>query len=286
MSNATVLRILRSTFWLAAAVVAALLLFQGTATPAPEQVREITNSIGMKLVLIPAGKFKMGSPESEMYHAPNEHQHEVTISKPFYMGVYEVTQKQWEAIMDENKSAFRGEKGGPEHPVEQVSWHKAVEFCQKLSEKEEEKKAGRIYRLPTEAEWEYACRAGTTTATHYGNSLSSKDANFNGKKPLGNAPVGPYIDKTTKVGSYKPNKFGLYDMHGNVWEWCSDWYDEKYYKNSPKVDPRGPATGDERVLRGGSWYNQGGVARSAYRHHAPPEVEYWDVGFRVVMTQK
>ena len=249
----------------------------------PTLPKVIANSIGMTLVVIPLGKFVMGSPNNEKDHRADEQQHEVSITRSFCIGAYEVTQKQYETVMGNNPSGFPANNGGPDFPVEQVSWDEAVKFCKKLSDLLAEKKAGRVYRLPTEAEWEYTCRAGTETATHYGNSLSSKDANFNGERPYNNAPVGPYVDKTAKVGSYQANKFGLFDMHGNVWEWCSDWYDENYYKNSPKADPPGPDQGQERVLRGGSWYNSGTTARAAFRHHVEPEVKYWDVGFRVVM---
>ncbi len=280
----TTTRLLRSAFWLPGAGLALLLLVAGLCVQAQDAPKEITNSIGMKLVLIPAGTFTMGSPVSEKTHSDNELQHDVTISKPYYMGVCEVTQKQWMELMDKNPCAFQGAAGGDDHPVEQVNYADVLEFLKKLSELPEEKKAGRVYRLPTEAEWEYACRAGTKTATHYGDSLSSNDANIKGDKPYGKAPEGPTVDKTTKVGSYKPNKFGLYDMHGNVFEWCSDWYDEKYYKTSPKTDPQGPATGEEHVVRGGDWYNMGAVARSAYRHHVTPEVKYWNIGFRAVMN--
>ena len=192
----------------------------------------------------------------------NEEQHEVSITKPFYLGVYVVTQAEYEKVMGNNPSWFSAKGDGKDKvkdmdtgqfPVEKVSWDDAVAFCKKLSELPEEKKAGRVYRLPTEAEWEYACRAGTKTAFHYGDSLSSKQANFNGNFPYGGADKGPYLGRTAKVGSYAANAFGLYDMHGNVWEWCQDWYDENYYKNSPKEDPPGPAQGLHRVVRGGGW---------------------------------
>ena len=285
--------VVRSALWLAGGGILTLLLAAGMELEAQDPPKEVVNSLGMKLVRIPAGTFNMGTGIDEKEHWLKEDRHQVAISKPFYMGVFAVTQKQYEAIMGNNPSAFTAENenhpGGPDHPVEQVSWDDAVEFCKKLSAKDEEKKAGRVYRLPTEAEREYACRAGTQTATHYGNDLSSNEANFNGNKPVGKAPAGPYVDMTTKVGSYKPNAFGLYDMHGNVFEWCSDWYDENYYKNSPKTDPQGPdqpTNEDEqhRVVRGGSWYNPGPVARSAYRHHVSPGSKYYDIGFRVVMT--
>src|SRR5262249_20506264 len=195
------------------------------------------------------------SPTREQAHRNNEGpQKEVPTTRPFYMGAYEVTQQQYEAAMGSNPARFTAANGGgPDHPVEQVSWDEAVEFCLRLSERPEEKQAGRVYHLPTEAEWEYACRGGASSPFHFGNALSSTQANFNGNVPYGGAPKGPYLLKTTPVGSYAPNAFGLYDMHGNVYEWCSDRYNANYYQNSPKNDPRGPPTGDSRVLRSGSW---------------------------------
>src|SRR5262249_22585839 len=139
------------------------------------------------------------------------------------------------------------------HPVDSVSWEDAVAFCQKLSEQAEEISKGRTYRLPTEAEWEYACRGGANASTPFafGESLSSKQANFNGNYPY-NAARGRYLERTAPVGSYLPNAFGLFDMHGNLWEWCADWYSEDYYSQSPRQDPPGPPRGTLRVLRGGS----------------------------------
>jgi formylglycine-generating enzyme required for sulfatase activity len=272
----------------------------GSAQPAAPSAKQndkvITNSIGMKLAPIPAGKFMMGSPAKEKEREDKEVQHEVTISKPFYMGVYEVTQAEFDKVMGKGqpwkRSIFNENRGGgPDHPRENVKWYEAVEFCKRLSALPAEKQAGRTYRLPTEAEWEYACRAGTKTAFHYGNSLSSKQANFNGNEPYGGAKKGPYLEKTAKVGSYKPNAWGLYDMHGNVAEWCSDYYDKDYYKSSPKTDPKGPAKGVVptdynndfyRVARGGCWLDEGRGCRSAYRFKAMPHDPYRLIGFRVV----
>ena len=185
------------------------------------QVEVISNSIDMKLAEIPAGTFVMGSPKNETDRDNKEIQHRVTISKPFYIGVHEVTQAQYTEVMKgqdfNNPSVFKENRGGgPEHPVENVEWKLAKEFCKRLSARDEEEKAGRSYRLPSEAEWEYACRGGTTTAFHFGESLSARDANFNGNFPSSDAEKGPYLRKTAKVGSYEPNAFGLHDMHGNV----------------------------------------------------------------------
>jgi formylglycine-generating enzyme required for sulfatase activity len=287
------------------ACLAALVL---AALPAPSEDGDkvITNSVGMKLTLIPAGKFLMGSPAAEPERDDNEAQHEVTISRPFYLGVYEVTQGQYEKLMGQPRAGGKynpqnpgarfgpGRGGGPDHPMENIRWNHAVEFCRRLTALPEEKKAGRVYRLPTEAEWEYACRAGSTTPFHYGGSLSSKEANFNGEFPYGGAGKGPYLRRTAKVGSYKPNAWGLYDMHGNVWEWCSDWYDPDYYKKSPKTDPKGPDKGVlptdykdfYRVVRGGGWVDEARGCRSAYRFRAMPHDGYQIVGFRVVCEVK
>jgi formylglycine-generating enzyme required for sulfatase activity len=263
----------------------------------------LLNGIGMKLTLIPAGKFLMGSPAGEAERTAGEVQHEVAITRPFYMGVYEVTQGEYAKVMGEPRAAgkynqwnwgarFAAAGGGLDHPMENVAWRQAVEFCKRLSAMDDEKRAGRKYRLPTEAEWEYACRAGTTTPFHYGDALSSKQANFNGLFPYGGAEKGIYRRQTMKVGSFAPNAFGLYDMHGNVAEWCSDYYDKDYYRHSPREDPQGPAQGVlptdykdfYRVVRGGSWLDEGRACRSAYRYRAMPSDGYHMIGFRVVCT--
>jgi formylglycine-generating enzyme required for sulfatase activity len=278
---------------------------------AAELVKEVTNSIGMKLVLIPAGKFTMGSPQEERdtalasvpegsraqaksWFEVEGPQHEVEISKPFYLGVYEVTQAEYEKVMGTNPSWFSATGSGKEKvegkdtsrfPVENVSWNDAVEFCKKLSETPEEKRSGRVYRLPTEAEWEYSCRGGASSKPfHFGDSLTSTQANFDGNYPYGGADKGPYLERTTRVGSYDANAFGLYDMHGNVWEWCADWYSKDYYKDSPRKDPQGPATGTSRVLRGGSWGVYGWNCRSASRSGVDPGIRCGNVGFRVVLV--
>jgi formylglycine-generating enzyme required for sulfatase activity len=253
------------------------------AAPAPvESRKKLTNSIGMRLVLIPAGKFPMGSPkddpdELKWKDAP---QHEVEITRAFYMGACTVTQKQYKQVMGTNPSFFsrrgdgkEGVKGldTDEFPVEQVSWENACEFCQALSKRPAEKGAGRVYRLPTEAEWEYACRAGTTTPFHSGKSLTSRQAN-----------IGYKIARPCKVGSYKPNAWGLYDMPGNVWQFCADFYERGYYKKSPRTDPQGPADEIHRVIRGGSWRYGARICGSAFRARALPADAGKDIGFRVV----
>ena len=221
--------------------------------------------IKLEMVLIPAGTFMRGSPSSEKGRYDNETQHEVTITKPFYIGKYEVTQEQWEAVMGDNPS--RRTKGA-KLPVTDVSWEDCRDFIKKLNSK-----ANGGYRLPTEAEWEYACRAGTTTAYSFGDSLTKSDANY-GDGTLGN---------TKTVGSYKPNAFGLYDMHGNVWEWCADWKEE--YPLVSATDPMGVPMGIYRVLRGGSFDGNRLSARSSYRFNSSrPSNRDDDLGFRLART--
>ena len=252
---------------------------------------QISNSIGMKLVRIPADKFAMGSPATEAEREGGEEPHEVAITRPFYLCVHTVTQGQFQKVMGKNPSFFHPKNGGGlDHPAEQVRWGEAREFCARLSALPEEKKAGRTYRLPSEAEWEYACRAGTTTPFNVGDALSSKQANFNGNFPYGGAEKGPFLGRTAKVGSYPPNAWGLYDMHGNVYEWCNDWYDPDYYKKSPKENPKGPekgvvATGFRSdffvVVRGGCWLDEGRACRSARRFRLQQSEPYRWTGFRV-----
>lgn len=274
-----------------ACLLASCLIAQGTAR-GRDASKEIANSIEMKLVLIPAGKFVMGSPTGEAERNTNEDQHEVAITRPFYLGVHTVTQRQFLKVMGKNPSFFQPRNGGGlEHPVEQVRWGDAREFCKRLSALTEEKKAGRTYRLPSEAEWEYACRAGTTTTFNVGDTLSSKQANFNGNFPYGRAEKGPFLGKTAKVGSYPANAWGLYDMHGNVLQWCNDWYDPDYYKKSPKDNPKGPEKGVAAtgfgsnffvVVRGGCWLDEGRACRSARRFRLQQSEPYRWTGFRVV----
>lgn len=237
--------------------------------------KEITNSIGMKLVLIPKGTFQMGSPIEEAEARDDEEKHEVTISKDYYLGVTEVTQGQYEKVMGTNPSHFQKgvipKSDSSMYPVDNVSWEDAVEFCQKLSDLPEEKKAGRVYRLPTEAEWEYACRAGSKTAYSFGESSKSLGdyAWFGGNSNL----------QTHPVGEKKANAWGLYDMDGNVYEWCSDWYGE--YPKGAVSDPVGPREGSKRVVRGGSWLG-GSVdtrCRSASRNWFNPSVRPDSFGF-------
>ena len=227
---------------------------------------DLGKGVTMKLVLIRPGRFMMGSPDSELGRGDKEGpQHEVVIAKPFYLGVTEVTQAQYEAVMGTNPSQFKG----PTNPVESVSWNDAVEFCRKLSEK-----TRKTFRLPTEAEREYACRAGSKTRFSFGDSESV---------------LGEYAwyasnsgGKTHPVGQKKPNPWGLYDMHGNVAEWCADWYAD--YPKAAVTDHQGPASGTYRVLRGGSWYPTPDGCRSAFRNHGTPGIRYNVFGFRVVVS--
>jgi sulfatase modifying factor 1 len=266
---------------------------------------ELTNSIGMQLKLIPAGEFLMGSPAGEAERSNNEGpQHSVRITRPFYLGAYEVTVGQFRQFVEATNYRTEAEQDGaggggwtgkqwewrkPEftwgnigipqpdvYPVVNVSWNDAVAFCQWLSTKE-----GRAYRLPTEAEWEYACRGRTTTPFHWGTALNGKEANCPGDRPYGTTDKGPNLRRPTRVGSYAANAFGLYDMHGNVWEWCQDWYDGEYYAQSPPEDPPGPAVGSIRVLRGGCWFLSASLCRSAFRVWIVPGLRSLNLGFRV-----
>jgi formylglycine-generating enzyme required for sulfatase activity len=196
----------------------------------------------------------MGSPEAEEGRFDDESpRHRVLISKPFYMGKYQVTQRQWQAVMGDNPAFFQD--SGLDAPVEGVSWNDFLEFCVKT---------GTV--LPTEAQWEYACRAGTTSPFNLGATITPERVNYDGNHPYGGASEGIYRRKTVKVGSLdNANGFGLYDMHGNVWEWCADWYGDDYYGSSPERDPAGPTVGSRRVGRGGSWHTLARFCRSADR---------------------
>jgi formylglycine-generating enzyme required for sulfatase activity len=250
-----------------------------TPTPTGETLTlGLGGGVTMELVRIPAGEFMMGSPSGEARRDDEEGpRHRVRITRPFYMGKYEVTQEQYEAMMGEHPARFNGAK----NPVERVSWNDASEFCRRLSAR-----TGRDVRLPTEAEWEYACRAGTTTPFHFGSTINTSQANYDGNYTYGSGPKGVYRKKAVPVGSFPPNAWGLYDMHGNVWEWCADWYDSDYYARSPTADPKGPSHGEGRVLRGGSWYSYPWGCRSASRHGLSPTFTNYGDGFRVVVSPR
>lgn len=234
---------------------------------------ELTNSIGMKFKLIPAGTFKMGSdfakPPEFLTHFESIHQ--VKLSRPLRIGMYEVTQDQYRRVMGENPSKNQG----LQNPAERVSWNDAVEFCRKLSELPKEKTAGHVYRLPTEAEWEYACRAGAETEYCFGNDISQ----------LGDYAwfFGNSGDQSQPVGQKKPNAWGLHDMHGNVSEWCQDWHGP--YPSGLAVDPKGPDTGEQRVARGGGWSLRGVYSRSADRSRYHPSFASARSGLRVVLEE-
>lgn len=252
-----------------------------------ELAKTQTNSLGTSFVLAPAGSFEMGSPPAEVGHRTNEGPaREVVVGKPFYLAATPVTQREFLLVTGRNPAKFHADNGGgPDHPVEMVSWDDAARFCLYLSESPEEKAAGRTYRLPTEAEWEYACRAGKAgTPFGHGPALAAHHANFAAEHPYGDAASGGSIGRTTPVTQFPANAWGLHDMHGNVWEWCADWYSESYYRQSPTRDPAGPPAGRFRVLRGGAWKNQGAACRAAYRNALAPHTRDSATGFRVVLV--
>ncbi|GHU24948.1 hypothetical protein AGMMS50243_28630 [Betaproteobacteria bacterium] len=294
--------------------------------------KTFTNSIGTEFILIPAGSFTMGADKNAEKASDDETPlHLVSISQAFYLGKYPVTQEQWEAVMGSNPSQFKGRN----NPVEEVSWDDVQTFIQRLNAKEGTKK----YRLPTEAEWEYAARAGTKSAYSFGDDAekpgdgaekagddakqlggdaeqSGDDAAQlrDGAEQLGDGAeqlkddaeqlkdgaeqlkddaeqLGAYawyydnsVRQTHPVGQKKPNPWGLYDMHGNVWEWVNDWYDKSYYSRSPSTDPAGPASGQRRVLRGGSWNLHAEHLRSANRGSGTPGLRYDGFGFRLACS--
>jgi formylglycine-generating enzyme required for sulfatase activity len=230
--------------------------------------------VKLELVWIPPGEFLMGSPEDEEGRSRAEKQHRVRLTQGFYIGKYPVTQAQYEAVVGQNPSRFRGKDRSVE-----VSWNDAVGFCEQLS-----RRVGHRVRLPTEAQWEYACRAGTATPFSFGATISTDQANYDGNYIYGSGIKGKYRKETMPVGQFPSNAWGLHDMHGNVWEWCADWYGDGYYSNNPDKNPGGPISGVYRVLRGGSWFNGPGLCRSASRYGESPDDTCGNVGFRVVYS--
>jgi formylglycine-generating enzyme required for sulfatase activity len=249
---------------------------------------EWKNAIGMVFVLIPPGEFMMGSNPQErarflkeaeaardqqaIVRIPSESpQHRVRISRPFYLGKYEVTQAQWQAVMGNNPSASRD---NPLYPVERVSLDDIQPFLAKLNAAYAEQ--GSKYGLPTEAQWEFACRAGTTTAFCFGDNetMLLEYGWFKGNSR----------DRTNRVGQGRPNAWGMHDMHGNVWEWCADWHSGKYYDRSPSDDPVGPEAGANRVFRGGCWTQNARLCRSALRNGSPPTNRDGSIGLRLVLV--
>ncbi|MDB9343410.1 formylglycine-generating enzyme family protein [Nodularia spumigena CS-586/05] len=248
-------------------------------------IEDLGNGIKLEMMLIPGGTFIMGAPSGEEKSSDNERpQHRVTI-QPFCLGKYPVTQAQWQAVaafakvnkdLESDPSRFKGAN----RPVEQVSWHDAVEFCSRLSNHTK-----RLYRLPSEAEWEYACRAGTTTPFHFGETITTDLANYDGDSIYGDGVKGTYRNETTEVGSFEvANNFGLYDMHGNVWEWCQD-HGHDSYEGAPTDGSAWQDAKDNdndyRMLRGGSWYYNPGNCRSACRLDYNAGYCYIGNGFRV-----
>jgi formylglycine-generating enzyme required for sulfatase activity len=238
----------------------------------PTLTLDLGNNVKMELVRVNAGTFQMGSPATEKGRAGNEIQHTVTISKPYFICKYPVTQAQYEALMGVNPSEFKA----PLKPVEMVNWDETHEFCSKLA-----LKTGKLLRLPTEAEWENACRAGTTTPFHFGENISTDQANYDGNFTYGDGSKGIYRQQTTQVGTFPPNAWGIYDMHGNIWEWCGDWYGP--YTADVVTDPKGPETGKHRVMRGGSWNYRPALCRSATRYWDAPQERSSRRGFRLVL---
>lgn len=254
------------------------------------------------MVWIAPGTFVMGSPTNEPTRYSDETQHTVTLSKGFCMRKYKMTQVEYRDLVGNNPSYFQTEDYNhdpippdPIRPVEMVSWTDATNYCAQLTARERSAgrlPAGYVYRLPTEAEWEFACRAGTNTPFHYGNELRSGMASFCGYyeyPPCDSStlycynPMGIPLYSTTSVGSYSPNAWGLYDMHGDVWEWCQDWYGA--YPGGSVTEPQGPTTGSNRVVRGGYWFTYAFNCRSARRYYYNPTSRSFSVGFRVVLAQ-
>jgi formylglycine-generating enzyme required for sulfatase activity len=268
---------------------------------ADEDIRMPTRTIddpltGMTFVEVPAGRFTMGSASSEQGRNPDEVLHDVTITHPFLLGRYEVTQQEWRAVVGTSPSTFTS--CGPRCPVESMTYDDVQRFLMKLNDTQKLNDTPRPqtssavrklnYRLPTEAEWEYACRAGTTGPFATGETLTTAQANYNGKFPYGasspgapGAAAGEYRQRPVAVGSFPLNAWGLGDMHGNVWEWTADWYAPYDDTPSGNIDPRGPASGEKRVIRGGSWYFDANSARCALRYTHAPNDKGFSLGFRL-----
>jgi formylglycine-generating enzyme required for sulfatase activity len=271
--------------------------FQSAADPDQVNLPSQTNSVGMMYLKVPAGTFTMGSPNNELGRDGDEEQHAIEITRPFWLGTCEVTRQQFESVMgykpvmiarldpQAGKDKPKEDREEGSRPVENLTFAEAVEFCRKLSELPKEKEARRSYRLPTEAEWEYACRAGTTTPYAFGRSLNESQANTGQWSKNIEEPLHVRSKQTEPVGKKPANRWGFHDMHGNAFEWCSDWYDPTYYSRSPRQDPQGPPTGEKRVVRGGSSASPPEACRSANRMGFSPEIRL-GVGFRVVLVEE
>lgn len=290
---------------------------------AVETIREIflahrkSAACGLEMLLVEEGEFPMGSPRNESWRKPEEVIHQVRITRPFLIGVYEVTQGEFEKVMKRNPAWFSPKGSGSDKvagqdttrfPVENLTWFDAVEFCNTLSRldgypayyKIENAKrdgdtlrtatvtvvGGTGYRLPTEAEWELTARGWTNTPFHFGYENNGRQANLRPGPAIGygGGPTWPTLGRSTKVGAFPPNNMGLHEVHGNVAEWCQDWYDMNYYVNSPAADPTGPAEGTQRVVRGGSWLVNEGACRSASRFALTPDANHNYAGFRVARS--
>ena len=241
--------------------------------------KQFTNSFGMEFVLVSPGTFFMGSPPEEPSRESTEVLHRVTITKPIYMMVHEVTNRHWRAVMGKSFFGRRGKK--LDHPVVKVSWHDCTRFIERLNEN-----GKNFHRLPTEAEWEYSCRAGSEEAYAWGQEIDCTRAMYGNSHKINECKeyakkMGVKKEGPVPVKSYPPNRWGLYDMHGNVWEWCEDWYAP--YPVEAEVDPQGPDSGEYRIRRGGSWFSPGKNCRSANRANAHPGSKFQNSGFRLIM---
>jgi sulfatase modifying factor 1 len=242
--------------------------------PKEAQAMVTDRKTGMTLVEVGSGRFTIGSPASELGRRADETPHDVTINHPFFLGKNEVTQQEWRAVMSTNPSRFAD--CGPRCPVENVSFADVQQFLAALNAQADRQL---VYRLPTESEWEYACRAGTVTPFSTGDTLTTAQANYNGKEPYGKAASGQFRQRPTRAGGFPANAWGLQDMHGNVWEWTSDWYAP--YPTEDATDPAGPESGEARVVRGGSWLTDAGGTRCAARSSRDPNTRDQSVGFRL-----
>jgi formylglycine-generating enzyme required for sulfatase activity len=278
-------------------VLTGLLTQQDSPQPyAGSKAGETRDVAGITLCWCPAGKFMMGSPASEPERRPGEDQVEVTLTKGFWMSKYEVTQGQWKRIVGKLPGELTAElPEGDDYPIGNVNFAEAETFCERLTVLA--RLSGDLpkdweFRLPTEAQWEYACRAGTTTATSFGDKLSSKQANFKGQ-PYNGAEQGPSLNRAAKVGSYPANAWGLHDMHGNTFEWCRDWDHRKLpggvdpdLRNAKETATKSEHGDISRVRRGGCWADPGWPCRSAFRLRFEPERRYDHIGFRIVAVKR
>ena len=239
----------------------------------------LAEDVSLEMIKVKAGSFMMGSPEDEIGRNSNEILHKVTLTQDYWLGKFSVTEAQFKAVMYDPPY-----RSSPFLPIVYVDWHDANDFCARLNKKFKDKlPAGYQFALPTEAQWEYACRAGTTTAYCWGNSCNGTEANCDGNYPCGTGCKGPYLKRYCNVGSYDPNDWGFYDMHGNVAEWCRDWWIGDYDEGEV-TDPVGPLAGSNRVIRGGSWNCSAQLCRSANRNGIDPEDRNSLVGFRLALV--